>query len=129
LSGKGESGIYGGPTGDLFIRVRIQTHPFFKRDGYDVKSKEEVPLSVLANGGSVDVRTPSGGVRLKIPAHTKSGTSFKLQDKGFERLTSRGRGDQFVTVHATVPTRLSARQKKLLAEFEASLSEQRKSWL
>ena len=129
LTGKGESGTHGGPAGDLFIRVRIEAHPFFKREGYDVKTKEEVPLSVLANGGSIDVRTPTGAVKLKIPTHTKSGTSFKLHDKGFEKLTGRGRGDQFVTVHASVPTKLTARQKKLLTDFEANLSEQRKSWL
>ncbi len=123
LTGKGEAGLFGGPAGDLYVRVRVGEHPLFTRDGYHIKSKEEVPLSILIAGGTIAAATPTGPVKLKIPGHTKSGTSFILRNKGFEKLTGRGRGDQYVTVHVAVPTKLTSNQRKLLADFEASFSE------
>lgn len=121
LSGKGEAGAHNGPSGDLYIRVSVATHSHFERDGYDIKSRENVPLSTLVLGGNVSVRTVAGDVKLKIPAHTESGTQFALRGKGFERLSGRGRGDQFVTVHAHVPKKINYRQKKLLEDFEQDL--------
>ncbi|MBI4128856.1 MAG: molecular chaperone DnaJ [Parcubacteria group bacterium] len=121
LTGKGEAGAFGGSSGDLYLHVHIGTHPLFTRHDYDIKSSEEVPLSILISGGSVSVHTPTGPVQLKIPAHTKSGTNFILRDKGFEKLTGRGRGNQIVTVHTAVPSHLTPKQRKKLLEFEESL--------
>ena len=122
LAGKGEAGFFGGPAGDLYVHVRVGEHPLFTRDGYHIKSKEEVPLSILIAGGTIEAATPTGPVKLKIAGHTKSGTSFILRNKGFDKLTGRGRGDQYVTIHAAVPSKLTASQKKLLADFETSFS-------
>ena len=118
LSGKGEAGRNGGPAGDLYLRVHVSTDKRFERHEDTVNSREEVPLSVLISGGSITAATVTGSVKLKIPAGTKSGTSFVLASKGFERLSHRGRGDQLVIVHAQVPTKLTNKQKKLLEEFE-----------
>ena len=129
LSGKGEAGMRGGPSGDLYVHVKIDDHPLFKRDSYNIQNRENLPLSMLISGGTAQVETPTGKAKLKIPAHTASGTKFILRNKGFERLAGRGRGDQEVTVHASVPGKLTAKQKALLEEFEKSLdSEGSKRW-
>lgn len=130
LAGKGEAGPHKGPRGDLYIKLRITDHPHFTRDGYDVRSTERVPYSILVNGGSVNVATPSGEVKLKIPTATESGKTFILKDKGFERLSGRGRGDQLVTVQAYVPRNLNSEQKKLLDAFEKALESRsgKKNW-
>lgn len=122
LSGKGEAGAHNGPAGDLYIRVTVASHPYFEREGYDIKSRENIPLSTLVMGGSVSVRTPTGNVKLKVPSHTQSGTQFALRGKGFERLSGKGRGDQYVTVHAYVPKKINSRQRKLLEDFEQELN-------
>lgn len=130
LSGKGEAGPHRGQRGDLYIRIRISSHPKFKRDGYNVLSSEIIPYGTLVAGGVSEIATPSGSVNLKIPAGTESGKVFILKDKGFERLSARGRGDQLVTIEARVPKNLTQEQKKLLDVFEKSLERksQTKNW-
>ncbi len=121
LTGKGEAGPHNGPRGDLYIKLHIAEHPHFKREGYDVHSTERIPFSILVTGGTVTVATPAGEVKLKIPQGTESGKIFMLKDKGFERLSGRGKGNQLVTVQAFVPKQVSSEQKKILEQFEQSL--------
>lgn len=122
LSGKGAAGRYRAPAGDLYVRVTITSDPAFQREGADIKSREEVPLSILIAGGTLQARTPTGLVKVKIPSHTSSGKVFALRGKGFEKLRGRGRGDHLITVHARVPERITSKQRKLLEEFENSLN-------
>lgn len=119
LSGKGEASPDSGTPGDLYLHVIVEKDAKFERQGNNVLSQTEVPLSILISGGTVDVPTVDSQVRLKIPSQTKSGKTFVLNGKGFERLDGRGRGDQLVTVHAQVPRRLTAKQRRLLEEFES----------
>lgn len=117
IAGKGEAGERNAPPGDLYLHVRVAPDPRFSREGADVLSTIRVPLSTAALGGSLDVETIDGAVRLKIPAGTPSGKVILLKGKGIPRLESRGRGDHRVTVDIIIPTRLSARAKKLLQEL------------
>ncbi len=130
LTGKGEAGAHNGPQGDLYIKMRVNVHPHFKREGYDIQSIERIPFSILVAGGSVQIPTPSGEVKLKIPQGTESGKVFVLKDKGFERLSGRGRGNLLVTIEAYVPKNISQDQKKLLDQLGETFSskDQKKRW-
>ena len=121
IMGDGQSGIKGGPSGDLYISVNVDPSKIFAREGYDIASKLiiEYPLAVL--GGKVNVETLDGPVDLKIQAGTQSGTIHKLRGKGIQRLHSRGRGDHLVEVIIKTPEKVSRRVKKLLEELKEEL--------
>jgi molecular chaperone DnaJ len=117
MSGEGETGIYGGPNGDLYIILNVQEHPFFKRDGNDVYC--DVPLSFpqAALGSEIEVPTLDGVSKIKIPSGTPSGRIFYLKGKGIQKLSGHGRGDQVVRIYIDVPKKLTPRQKEILEEF------------
>lgn len=118
LSGQGEAGKRGTPSGDLYLEVAISRDPVFSREGDEVLTTTDIPLTVAALGGVVDVATLDGLVQMKIPAGTPSGKVFMLRGKGITKLRGRGRGDQQVTVIVNIPTHLSAHAKKLLKELQ-----------
>ncbi|MFQ5849060.1 MAG: molecular chaperone DnaJ [Candidatus Binatia bacterium] len=119
LRGEGESGIAGGPLGDLYVVIRVQEHPIFIRDGLEVIC--EVPISFVqaALGAEIEVPTLEGKVKMKIPAGTQSGRVFRLKGKGIRDVHGYHLGDQHVRVVVETPTHLTARQKELLTEFAA----------
>jgi len=117
LRSEGEAGLNGGPTGDLYVVISIDEHPFFQREGYDLFC--DIPLSITdaALGAEIDVPTLEGKVKLKIPSGTQSQKRFRLKNKGIAQLNGRGRGDQYVSVHVETPSHLSSEQKDLLKKF------------
>lgn len=117
LSGMGEAGAGGGPTGDLIIVIHVKDHEIFDRDGDDLYCNIPIKFSLAALGGAIDVPTLGGKASLKIPAGTQSGTTFRMRKKGITSLRGYGMGDQYITVHVEVPKSLSGKQKKLLEEF------------
>jgi len=117
LAGKGQAGGRGGQPGDLYIRIRVTPDKEFKRQGYDILTKKEISVAQAALGGKVEVNTVDGSLVLKIPEGTQSGKVFRLRDRGVPNLHGRGRGDQLVEVIVRTPTRLSHRQRQLLAEL------------
>lgn len=114
--GRGEYGANGGERGDLVITTRVAEHPLFKRDGADVRM--ELPLSVYeaALGTTVDVPTPEGTeVRLKVPAGTQDGKTFRFRDLGAPNVKRKGsRGALYVTVRVKVPTQLTKKERDAL---------------
>lgn len=114
LSGQGEAGEKGAPSGDLYLRVRVKTDNDFERDGYDIKNKASINFTQAVLGDRIDIDTVYGKVKLKIPAGTQSGTVFKLKDKGVKRLNGRGYGDHFVKVNIITPKNLNKKQKETL---------------
>lgn len=121
LAGKGEAGVRGGASGDLYIFVSVNSHPIFTRDGSNILSKIPLPMSVAALGGSIDVPTVEGKMaRLTIEAGTQSGRRFRMRGKGMPILRRNAQGDQIVEVHVETPTNLSKKQKELLAAFSKS---------
>src|SRR6267378_723252 len=90
LSGEGEAGLRGGPSGDLYIFLSIAAHPFFQRDGSDLHCRAPISMTTAALGGEFEVPTIDGGkTRMKIPEGTQSGRRFRLQGKGMPVLRSK----------------------------------------
>lgn len=117
VAGEGESGVNGGPPGDLFIVIHVQAHEFFEREGNDIYCEVPVTFVQAALGDELEVPTLSGRVKLKIPAGTQTDTYFRLRNKGVPRLRGYGQGDQHVKVVVVTPTKLNEKQKQLLKEF------------
>ena len=119
LSGEGEAGVRGGPSGDLYIFLSLAAHPFFQRDGADLHCRVPISMVAAALGGEFEVPTIDGGkTRVKVPEGTQSGRRFRLQDKGMPVLRSKQTGDMYVQVVVETPQSLTKRQRELLGEFE-----------
>ncbi len=119
IRNEGNSGLNGGPNGDLHVTVLVRPHPFFERDGYDVWCDVNVSFAQAVLGATLEVPTLDGKVRYELPAGTQPGTVMKLKSKGIQNLNGRGRGDQLLRIIVNVPKNVNARQKELLREFEA----------
>ena len=117
ITGEGEAGIRGGPSGDLYVVLTVLEHPLFARQGDDLIC--EIPISFIqaALGAEVEIPTLSGRARIKIPSGTQSGTEFRIRGKGVPNVRGYGRGDLVVRVLVEVPTRLTAKQRELLEEY------------
>lgn len=122
LSGEGEAGEQGAPAGDLYVQVNVREHDIFTRDGNNLYC--EVPLSFTsaALGGELEVPTLDGKVKLKITPETQTGKMFRLRGKGVKSVRTGSIGDLLCKVVVETPVNLSAKQKDLLKEFEASIS-------
>lgn len=119
LTGKGESGLRGGPTGDLYVVLHVREHNVFQRQDDDLVATVHVSPVAAALGGDIDIPTPDGHARIKLPAGTPNGKVFRLRDKGMPSLNG-GCGDLHVRVEIEVPMHLSSKQKKMFEEFAAS---------
>ncbi len=121
LSGEGESGTLGGPSGDLYVVVNVREHAIFQRDGKHLYC--EVPISFVdaALGGELEVPTLDGRVKLKIPEGTQTGKLFRLRGKGVAPVRGGGAGDLMCKVAVETPVNLDRRQRELLEEFRQSL--------
>lgn len=117
LSGKGESGINGGPPGDLFVVIRVREHEFFKRDGDHIFLELPITFSQAALGDEIEVPTVHGKVAFKIPAGTQTGKTFRLRNKGVPNVRGYGQGDQLVKVRVVTPTKLTEEQKELFRKL------------
>ena len=117
LGNEGEHGINGGPAGDLFVAITVKPHPVFTRKGHDLLCEVQVPFVVAALGGKVEVPTLQGPTPIKIPAGTQPDKTLRLKGLGVPSLKTQQAGDEVIRVKVQIPTKLSARQKELLAEF------------
>ncbi len=118
FKGKGEAGEAGGPAGDLYVVTRITPHPFFTRDGADVLLDLPISVAEAALGVEVHIPTPDGErVKLKVPAGTQHGRTFRVTGKGAAKLKGSGHGDLKVKAQLVVPKDLSEKQRDLLQEF------------
>ena len=103
LTGQGEEGTGGGPSGDLYLKVEIEPHPVFKLNGRDLYMDVPVAPWEAVLGSEVRVSTLSGNVDLKIPPGTQSGQKLRLRGKGMPNPKG-APGDLYVTVVVKVPT-------------------------
>lgn len=124
VTGEGERGVQGGPSGDLYIFIVVRPHDLFQRDGDDIVCDVPISFTQAALGAEIEVPNLYGKSRMKIPAGTQTHKMFRLRGKGIPNLRSRTPGDQYVRVIVETPTKLSARQKDLLEEFAAESGEQ-----
>jgi molecular chaperone DnaJ len=123
LSGRGHAGERGGPSGDLYVVVRVRDDERFVRDGNDLVTVVDVPAPAAALGTSVTVPTLEGEERIELEPGTQPGTVITLPGRGMPSLRRGRPGDQRVVVNVVVPRRLSARQRELLEELSESLDE------
>ncbi|BBN99240.1 molecular chaperone DnaJ [Sporolactobacillus terrae] len=119
LSGQGESGVNGGPSGDLYIVFAVRPHKYYQRSGDDVLLDVPVSFAQVALGDEIEVPTLHGKVKLKIPAGTQTGTKFRLRGKGIKNVRGYGQGDERVTVKVVTPKHISEEQKSLFKKLSA----------
>lgn len=117
VSGEGECGLRGGPSGDLLITVGIAPDKTYKRKGFDVYVEKHISITEAALGATCQVPTIHGDVEFTVPEGTQSGAMFRLREKGIQKLNTGAKGDEFVTVICDTPRNLSKEQKAKLLEF------------
>jgi molecular chaperone DnaJ len=118
IAGKGNAGLHGGPTGDLYVIIRTEEHPVFRREGDDIYAIVPITAVEAALGAKIEVPTIDGRSTLKIPPGTQSGQKLRLREKGVPSATKEGvRGDEIVEVKVTVPMPRDEKTKELLREL------------
>ena len=122
LSGEGQSGTRGGPSGNLYIAVSIAKHEVFRRDDDNILYELPINFAQAALGAEVEVPTLDSNLKLKIPAGSQTGTVFRLKDKGITHLHRRGSGDQLVKLLIVTPDSLTKHQRQLFQELNDTLT-------
>jgi len=103
LSGKGEAGVRGGPAGDLLIRPQIRPHPLLTREGRDLSMELPITVGEAMRGATIEVPTPSGNVKVKIPSGAQSGQRLRVRGKGVPAHRQSPAGDLFLRLMIRVP--------------------------
>jgi molecular chaperone DnaJ len=116
LAGQGHAGVRGGAPGDLYVELRVDPHDLFRRDGDDVHMVLPIAVHEAGLGARIEVSTPDGTARVRVPPGTQSGQRFRLRERGVPTRRG-GRGDLVVEVRITLPRLLDERSKELLREF------------
>jgi len=118
LAGKGNAGGHGGTAGDLYVIIRIDEHPVFRRDGDDIYLTVPVSVAEAVLGAKIEVPTIDGRALLKIPPGTQPGQKLRLREKGVPSATKEGaRGDEIVEITVNVPMPRDERTKELMKEM------------
>jgi molecular chaperone DnaJ len=117
VAGKGNAGAAGGPAGDLYITIRVEEHPFFKREGDNIQIQVPLTVSEAGLGAKIEVPTIDGRALLKIPQGTQNGQKFRLREKGVFNARKNARGDEIVEVVLKAPTVHDERTRELLREL------------
>jgi curved DNA-binding protein len=119
VAGKGGYGHGGGPTGDLYLVIKVGSDPHFTREGDNIVVDRQIRFTDAVLGASLDVPTLEGTKRIKVPAGIQPGTKVRLKGLGFPHMGKSGKGDLFVRIDVTVPEGLTADQKALVEELRA----------
>ncbi len=119
LSGEGEAGARGGPSGDLYIFLSVTPHEFFQREAENLYCTAPISMTTAALGGSFEVATLDGTqTRVKIPEGTQNGRKFRVKGKGMPVMRQNMVGDLIIQVAVETPQNLSRKQRELLEEFD-----------
>ena len=134
-AGNGEPGTNGGPSGDLYIEIRVKQHDIFERDGDDLHCTVPVGLTTVTLGGSIEVPTLGGNAEIELPEGTQHGKTFRLRGKGIKGIRSSYPGDLYAHIAVETPVKITEHQRKLLKELDESFrkggerhSPNEKSW-
>jgi len=118
FKGKGESGRGGGPAGDLYVVTKVDRHPYLGRKNSHITMELPLSFSEAALGTEVQIPTIDGRVKLKIPAGTQNGRTYRLKGKGAQHLKGRGgRGDMLVTVKVVVPKKMNKKEREIVEQL------------
>lgn len=121
LAGEGEAGIHGGPRGNLYIVLEVDSHPIFRRRDDDILVEVEINISQAALGGQIRVPTLEGEEQIRVDPGTQTDTVLRLQNKGVPHVKRNGRGDQLVLLRVSVPKKLSREQRELFQDLGETL--------
>ena len=122
LSGEGEAGADGGPSGDLYVQVAVKEHEFFQREGKDLYCEVPIGMVEACLGGELEVPTLDGRVKLKVPEGTQTGKLFRMRGKGVVPVRGGPSGDLLCRVTIETPVNLTAKQKELLRELQTGMT-------
>ncbi|MDO8586642.1 MAG: molecular chaperone DnaJ [Armatimonadota bacterium] len=117
LSGEGDAGIRGGPTGDLYVFPHVRQHPIFERRGNDIWCELSVSFAQASLGATVEASTLDGKEKLHLAEGTQSGEVYRLRDRGIPSVNGHGKGSLNVAIKVETPTKLSGEERKLLQQF------------
>ena len=117
LAGKGEAGINGGHNGDIYIEFTVGNHPLYKREDDDIYLDLPITITEAILGTKKEVPTLYGNINLVIPAGSQNGDKHRLKGKGVENVSSRRKGDMYITLKIVMPEKISREQKKLLEQL------------
>jgi molecular chaperone DnaJ len=121
VANEGEAGVRGAASGDLYLFVHMKRHPIYAREGTTLIADCPVSFTTAALGGAIRLPGIDGkAVELKIPAGIQSGEQLRHRGSGMSVLNGRGRGDLVARILVETPSRMSAKQKKLLEDFRAT---------
>jgi molecular chaperone DnaJ len=120
LQGEGEAGPAGAPSGDLYVEVTVREHAIFQRDGDDLYCEVPIRFAQAALGAEVVVPTLQGEALIKVPAETQTGKLFRMRGKGVKSVRSHSHGDLLCRVVLETPVNLTAQQRALLKDLEAT---------
>jgi molecular chaperone DnaJ len=124
LTGRGAVGPRGGSAGDLYVKIKVEPHPYFQRQGYDLIHDLPISMSQAALGHHLPYETLDGTEDLVIPRGTQSGRVFRLRHRGVPHVEGRGRGDLLVRAVVTTPQELTSEQEEMLEAFATSRGEE-----
>jgi len=123
LSGEGEAGTRGGPSGDLYILVGTKSHKFFKRDGANLYCRVPIAMTKATLGGEIEVPTIAGKrTSMKIPGGTQTGQQFRLKEQGMTVLNSKTKGDMYIEIFVETPVNLNKKQQDMFKTLDKDLS-------
>ncbi len=118
LAGKGDAGVFGGPPGDLYLRVHIAPHPYFKRVADDIECTMTLTYPQLVLGAQMEIKNIDGASEaFKVPAGTAVNDKIVLQGKGFPKLRGKGHGNLIISVTCDIPKKLTAEAEQKLREY------------
>jgi molecular chaperone DnaJ len=127
LSGQGQAGARGGPSGDLYVTVHVESDETFEREGFDLVQPVSITYPQAALGTKLEVpileADEHATTTLKVPSGTQPGDTLVIRGQGVPRLHGRGRGDLICVVEVTVPKKLSREQTRLLKELSSTFDE------
>jgi molecular chaperone DnaJ len=118
IRNEGEEGERGGPSGDLFLFIYVESHDFFSREGDDIICQIPISFPQAALGTEIEVPTLSGRRNLTIPKGIECGEALRIKGEGFTKMRGYGRGDQIVQIIVKTPNDLTKKQEEILREFE-----------
>lgn len=124
LRGEGDAGLKGGPNGDLYVVMKVGSHKYFKRNGYDISANVRVPFAKMVLGGDIKIPTLEGEMEFSIPEGTSCGTKFRVKEQGIPILNGKGRGVLEFTVDVDVPKKLNDEQRDILKKFAESFGDE-----
>lgn len=125
LRGEGETGVKGGPKGDLYITVKIKRHSIYTRKGNNVLCEVPITITQATLGAELEIPMVDGTKeKYKIPEGTQTGTKFTIRNKGFKNINTNNPGDFIFTVSVQTPKRLTKEQRELLVQLAKTMNEQ-----